>query len=463
MSNTLLIIEDEPLLGVEMRRRFVKQGWEVILVNDVRSARHQLHDKLLRPLVVLADMILPDGNCLDLLEGLKQQNQPIGEWILLTAYGSISDSVRALKLGAHDFLEKPVDDARLDMAIQRATRSARAQRRLSNEVASRAARYGIERLIGHSDRIVEIRQIVQQIAQTNISALVLRGDTGTGKGLVARILHYAGPRAAGPMVEVNCAALPGELLESELFGHEAGAFTGAKGRREGLFEQADGGTLFLDEIAEMDLALQAKLLKAVEDRKIRRVAGNQEINIDVQIISATNRDLEAEVADKRFRSDLFHRLSVFQIELPSIADRPEDLEELVKGFVDEFNERAQTGITHIPQDVWTQLKSYSWPGNVRELRNVIERCVLLSRGPTLEARWLQLNTAPQRQPHRDENGIFFPLDGSISLDQMERRLIEESLFRQQGNVTKAAKLLGISRQTLRYRIEKHGLDPEPKI
>lgn len=460
MSNTLLIIEDESLLGREMQRRFTKQGWEATLVDDLRSARYQLYEEKLNPLVVLADMNLPDGNCLDLLQELKQQNNPIGEWILMSAYGSIPDSVRAFHLGAHDFLEKPIEDSRLNLAIQRAARSGRAQRRLSNESAVRAAKYGVERLIGRSRRMQDTRQIIEQTAQANFSALVLRGDTGTGKGLAARILHYAGPRAVGPMVEVNCAALPGELLESELFGHESGAFTGAKGRREGLFEQADGGTLFLDEIAEMDLGLQAKLLKAVEDRKIRRVAGNREIDIDVQIISATNRDLETEVAEKRFRSDLYHRLSVFQIVLPSLADRPEDLEDLVEAFVTEFNERTNPDIRQIPQEVWVQLKAYQWPGNVRELRNVVERCVLLSQGTTLEARWLQLNAAPSRQSKIDEHGIYFPLDGSLSLDEMERRLIEESLLRQHGNVTKAAELLGISRQTMRYRIEKFGVDTE---
>jgi len=460
MSNTLLIIEDEPLLGSEMRRRFVRKDWEVTLVGDLHSARIQLDDEKLNPLVVLADMNLPDGNCLDLIQELKQKNNLIGEWILMTAYGSIPDSVRALQLGAHDFLEKPIEESRLNLAVQRAARSARAQRRLSNESASRVAKYGINRLIGRSRQIKETRQLIEQTAKANFSALVLRGDTGTGKGLVARILHYTGLRAAGPMVEVNCAALPGELLESELFGHESGAFTGAKGRREGLFEQADGGTLFLDEIAEMDLGLQSKLLKAVEDRKIRRVAGNSEIDIDVQIISATNRNLEKEVAEKRFRSDLYHRLSVFQIVLPNLADRPEDLEDLVEAFVAEFNERTNPDIKQIPQEVWAQLKDYPWPGNVRELRNVVERCVLLSQGSILEARWLQLNAVSAHQTETSVHGIFFPLDGSLSLDEMERCLIEESLQRQHGNVTKAAKLLGISRQTMRYRIEKFGINTE---
>lgn len=459
MSDTLLIIEDELLLGKEMQRRFVKQGWDVTLADDIASARRYLIDDDLQPLVVLADMNLPDGNSLDLLDELREASSVKGEWILLTAYGTIPDSVRALHLGAHDFLEKPVDDSRLDLAVQRAARSARAQRRLLNESASRAAKNGAERFIGRSDRAKETRHLLRQISQAEFSALVLRGDTGTGEGLAARILHYGSSRAEGPMVEVNCAALPDELLESELFSHEAGAFTGAKGRREGLFEQAHGGTLFLDEIGEMELGLQAKLLKAVEDRRIRRVGGNREIPIDVRIVAATNRNLEKEVEANRFRSDLYHRLSVFQIVLPSLSQRVEDIEDLVTAFVAEFNERTSRKIETIPAEVWETLKSYHWPGNVRELRNVIERCVLLSQGTALEARWLQLGSSPSPMlVPENGNQIMFPIDGSISLDDMERRMIEEALKRQRGNVTKAAGLLGISRQTMRYRIEKHQID-----
>lgn len=263
------------------------------------------------------------------------------------------------------------------------------------------------------------------------------------------------------MVEINCAALPEELLESELFGHEAGAFTGAKNRHEGLFEQAHGGTLFLDEIGEMPLGLQAKLLKAVEDRAIRRVGGKREIHLDVRIIAATNRDLEVEVAENRFRSDLYHRLSVFQIILPSLTQRKEDLKDLVEVFVEEFNERTGRKIEQVPRVVWQELESYAWPGNVRELRNVIERCVLLSRDSILEARWLQLNSVKSPlQQQMDENAIVFPLDGSMDLEGFEKRLIEEALLRENGNVTRAARLLGLSRQTMRYRIEKHAICPE---
>ena len=459
MSDSLLIIEDEALLGREMQRRFIKQGWDAVLTGSLAEARQQLVDEQLRPLVVLADMNLPDGNSLDLLADQQAENKSVGEWILLTAYGTIPDSVRALQLGAHDFLEKPVDEARLDLAVQRAARSSRAQRRLSYASASEAAKYPVEQFIGRSERAAETRHMLTQIAHADFSTLVLRGDTGTGKGLAARILHYNGRRADGPMIEVNCAALPEELLESELFGHEAGSFTGAKSRREGLFEQAHGGTLFLDEIGEMPPGLQAKLLKAVEDHTIRRVGGNRPITIDAAIITATNRDLETEVAAGRFRTDLYHRLSVFQIVLPSLAHRIDDIEDLVKDFVAEFNERRNERIDTIPAEVWEQLRGYDWPGNVRELRNVIERCVLLSRGTVLETRWLQLNVnEDDGRRSVDGDNICFPLNGTITLDDMERRMIEEALRRHHGNVTRSAEMLGISRQTMRYRIEKHHID-----
>ncbi|MGB0722788.1 MAG: sigma-54-dependent transcriptional regulator [Gammaproteobacteria bacterium] len=468
MADSLLIIEDEALLGREMKRRFEKQGWDVTLCADIASARREIEHGDAPPLVVLADMNLPDGNSLDLFEALRAEQRKLGEWIFLTAYGGVPDSVRALHLGAHDFLEKPADDTRLDLALRRAARSAKAQRRLSRASANEAAKYAVDQFIGRSERADETRHMLRRIAQADFSALVLRGDTGTGKGLAARILHYNGPRSDGPLVEVNCAALPEELLESELFGHEAGAFTGAKTRREGLFEQADGGTLFLDEIGEMPLGLQAKLLKAVEDRIIRRVGGDREIRIDVTIIAATNRDLETEVSEQRFRGDLYHRLSVFQIVLPSLGHRIEDVEDLVTAFLAEFNERREEKIDTVPEPVREALRAYTWPGNVRELRNVVERCALLSRGNTLEARWLQMGLQQGLEEDAggadgtadDGDSLRIPMDGSVGLEDMERRMIEEALRRDRGNVTRAARRLGVSRQTLRYRIDKHHIDAE---
>lgn len=463
MTDNLLVLEDDKLLAQEIKRRLARQGWQVHVSGNIAAARKLLAETRLEPLVVIADMSLPDGNSLDLLEELKAERAPVGEWLFLTAYGTIPDSVRALQLGASDFLEKPYEEARLDLAVATAVRSARAQRIVRDQAEDGFRRYGPERFIGSSPQARETRELLVQIANADFSSLILQGETGTGKGLAARILHYSGARAQGPLVEVNCAALPEELLESELFGHEAGAFTGAKGRHRGLFEQADGGTLFLDEVGELPLTLQAKLLKASEEKRIRRVGSEREIDINVRVVAATNRDLADEVAAGRFRSDLYHRLSVFQIRLPTLAERPDDIEELVWILIAEFNERAHGRISQVPDSAWAALRAHPWSGNVRELRNVIERCVLLSQGDKLDQRWFQLapGSPSQEGSKCDEDRICFALDGSISMEQIERTVLEEALNRRSGNVTQAARLLRMSRQSMRYRVEKHGLKADP--
>jgi two-component system response regulator AtoC len=463
MAKTLLIVEDEQLLAREIERHFARQGWHIHVAADIATARRLLAEIRIEPLVVIADMNLPDGNSLDLLEELKAAGTTPGEWVFLTAYGTIPESVRALHLGAYDFLEKPYEEARIDLAVTSAARSARAQRTLRDQSEESSRHYTFERFVGSSSRARDVREILARVARTDFSTLIIQGETGTGKGLAARILHYNGPRRSGPLVEVNCAALPEDLLESELFGHEAGSFTGAKGRHRGLFEQADGGTLFLDEISELPMGLQAKLLKSVEEKRMRRVGGEREIGIDVRIFAATNRDLSEEVATGRFRSDLYHRLSVFQIQLPTLAERPEDIEELVWLLTTEFNQRVHRSISHIPDPVWAALRAHPWPGNVRELRNVIERCVLLSQGDTLDPRWLQLEAALDLPASgcTAGDGIVVRVDGSMSMELIEQRVLEEALKRRDGNVTQAARLLGMSRQSMRYRVEKYGIRAEP--
>ncbi|MFO1431002.1 MAG: sigma-54 dependent transcriptional regulator [Candidatus Competibacteraceae bacterium] len=460
MADTLLLIEDETLLGTELACHFREQGWEVVLAATLEAGRRLLAEW--EPLVVLSDMNLPDGNALDFLESLGKQRFR-GEWIFLTGYGSIPDSVRALRLGAFDFLEKPCDPERLDLVVAGAARSARAQRRLTEQSASETSRYTPASFIGRSPAAAQVRALLQKLIQVPFSALTIGGETGTGKGLVARILHHAGLRAGGPLVEINCAALPKELLESELFGHEAGAFTGAKGRRRGLMEQAHGGTLFLDEIGELSLDLQAKLLKAIEDKVIRRLGGEREIQVDVQVIAATNRDLEAGVREGTFRGDLFHRLNVFRLELPPLRARLEDLDDLVPPLVAEYNSKAGKRVKVLPAEVWTRLRSYGWPGNVRELRNLVERCVLFAEGDVFPVEWLQLGTtAPPPISASTMTGerLEIPLNGSMSLDDIDRYLIQTVLERCQHNVTAAARLLRTTRETLRYRIDKYGLKPE---
>jgi len=460
--DTLLIIEDEALFGGELKRHYQRAGWHVVLAPTLREAEHLLLRTRIAPLVVLSDMNLPDGNGLDLLEKARALGET-GEWVFLTGYGEPTDAERAQKLGAFDFLQKPTEFKTLDLVIAGAVRSARAQRRLKDQASAERLRYSPEAFIGSSPAARRVRELVARLQDLPLSSIMIAGETGTGKGLIARILHYSGVRADGPFVEVNCVALPKDLLESELFGHEQGAFTGAKGPHRGLMEQADGGSLFLDEISEMDPALQAKLLTAIESRKLRRLGGEREITVDIQVIAATNRDLVSAVGDGQFRADLYHRLSVFELTLPALRQRKEDIEELVMALVAEFNTKANKRVRYVPPEVMARLQAHDWSGNVRQLRNVIERCILLSNDEELPAEWLQL--APVHEAQASQHGvvqegsdwIHLPLDGSMALDDMDRHIIQTALERHGYNVMATARALGTTRETLRYRIQKYGL------
>jgi len=460
MSESLLIIEDEQLLGSELVRHYRRSGWEVIWARDADEAGRALFVRELQPLVVLSDINLPDGNGLDLLDKLRQRGGG-GEWVFLTGYGEVPDSVRAMRLGAFDFLTKPCDQERLDIVVQGAARSARAQRRIREENESRSRRYTPDSFAGTSDAARTVREMLGKLTEVPYSALVITGETGTGKGLAARILHHAGSRAEGPLVEINCAALPRELLESELFGHEAGAFTGAKGRRRGLIEQAHGGTVFLDEIGEMPVDLQAKLLKVIEDHALRRLGAEREIQVDVQVLAATNQNLEEQIREGEFRADLYHRLSVFSLKLPPLRDRIEDLRELVPLFVAEYNALAGKKVSEIGEPVWERLNGHNWPGNVRELRNVVERCVLFATDHRFPIDWLQLvsstqtTTAPGVEAQADR--LCLPLDGSMGLDEMVGQIIETSLARHENNVTETSRALKTTREKVRYRMEKYAI------
>lgn len=467
MSDTLLLIEDEELLASELIRHLSGEGWEVVRAGDLSSARQALVEEGLEPLVVLSDMNLPDGTALDLLEEVRDHTGSC-EWLFLTGYGTVADSVRALRLGAYDFLEKPCPLERLDLVVSAAARSARAQRRLAEQSDQLHHDYSIDAFIGESEAATEARALLKKLTQVPFSALIIEGETGTGKGLATRVLHHCGLRNSGPLVELNCAALPHELLESELFGHEAGAFTGARKRRRGLVEQASGGTLFLDEISEMDLDLQAKLLKMIEDQKVRPLGSEREVEVDVQIVAASNRDLRERTKSGNFREDLYHRLSVFGLTLPTLRERPDDLDDLVPMIVAEYNAKSGKQVRVIPDAVWKALKGYHWPGNVRELRNVIERSVLLSETEVFPTEWLQFpeagaeaatgsSPAPIPLASGDEGHMILPLDGSMSLEEMDRHIVGHALERTGFNVTAAARMLGTTRQTLRYRAQKYGL------
>ncbi len=463
MKDCLLLIEDEQLLGSELKRFFNKQGWDVEWVTTLESARQCLLKQNVDPLIVLSDMNLPDGNALDFMEEMRSQSIEQMEWLFLTGYGTITDSVRALRLGAFDFIEKPCDLSRLHLLIEGAVRSIRAQRRLLQDVHNSHKRFAVNTILGQSLATCQLRHMLSKIIQVPFSSVILYGETGTGKGLLARILHYNGKRANEPLVEINCAALPHDLLEAELFGYEAGAFTGARTRHRGLFEQAHHGTLFLDEIGEMPLILQSKLLKAIEDLKIRRLGSESEIDVDVQIIAATHRDLAGLVNAGKFREDLYHRLSVIDLTLAPLRERLDDLDDLIPAFISEFNARSGKKVDlELDQDVKAMFKRYHWPGNTRELRNVIERCVLLAENRHFPIHWLQLpssyncSSIDQKKNDHSEQ-LIIPLDGSLSLQDMEKFILQNILERTGNNVTAAARMLGTTRETLRYRVQKHHL------
>jgi two-component system response regulator AtoC len=461
MPETLLIIEDEQLLGTELARHFRRAAWEVVWARTYKEARRQLFDLELDPLVVLSDINLPDGNGLDLLDEVRQQGG-LGEWVLLTGYGEVPDSVRAIRLGAFDFLTKPCEQDHLDLVVSGAARGARARRRLHNESRNRARRYMPESFTGRSTSARNVREMLTKLTQVPFSTLTITGETGTGKGLAARIVHHGGPRAEGPLIEINCAALPHELLESELFGHEAGAFTGARGRRRGLLEQAHGGTIFLDEIGEMPVDLQAKLLKVIEDRSLRRLGGAREIQVDVQVLAATNQNIEEQIRNGGFRADLYHRLSVFKLELPPLRERISDIRDLVPLFVAEYNAIAGKKVTEIPDTVWQRLETHNWPGNVRELRNVVERCVLFATDNRFPIEWLQLGSVVSAAGvagggEVEGDRLCLPLDGTMGLDDMVERIIEVMLMQHGGNVAETSRVLKTTREKVRYRIEKYNI------
>jgi DNA-binding NtrC family response regulator len=461
MPETLLIIEDEQLLGTELARHFRRAAWEVVWARTYKEARKQLFDLELDPLVVLSDINLPDGNGLDLLDEVRQHGGR-GEWVLLTGYGEVPDSVRAIRLGAFDFLTKPCEQDHLDLVISGAARGASARRRLHDESRNRARRYMPESFTGRSASARNVREMLMKLTQVPFSTLTITGETGTGKGLAARIVHHGGPRAEGPLIEINCAALPHELLESELFGHEAGAFTGARGRRRGLLEQAHGGTIFLDEIGEMPVDLQAKLLKVIEDRSLRRLGGDREIQVNIQVLAATNQNIEEQIRKGSFRADLYHRLSVFKLELPPLRERLSDIRDLVPLFVAEYNAIAGKKVNEIPDAVWQRLGTHNWPGNVRELRNVVERCVLFATDHRFPIEWLQLGSVGSVAgvaggAEVEGDRLCLPLDGSMGLDDMVGRIIEVMLIQHGSNVAETSRVLKTTREKVRYRIEKYNI------
>jgi DNA-binding NtrC family response regulator len=457
MSGTVLIVDDERTLARAVRAFLIESGYEAEVAPDAEQALGML--ETLRPDVVFSDLRLPGMNGVDLLRRIREFDPSIAV-VIMTAYGTIEGAVEAVKLGAFDYLKKPVDLEELKLLADRAREHSQLQLELSYHRRRAASDVPFGAVLGESPAMRAVLEQARQIATLDETPPVLIiGETGTGKGLVARTIHAGSGRASKPFIEVNCTALPATLMEAELFGHERGAFTDAKESRMGLFEAAEGGFLFLDEVGDVELSLQGKLLKAVEERTVRRVGGIRDRKIDVRILAATNRDLERESQRERFRRDLYFRLAVILLRLPPLRERGEDVPTLAQHFLRRFSAKYGKQVEQLDPRARDLLLAYPWPGNVRELSHVIERAVLWSKGAMLDVEHLALEVPPDRvEPGTDGGGALAATrPAGMELEQWERALIEQALRESDGNQTRAAQRLGISRDTLRYRLKKYGI------
>ena len=457
MSSTnarLLVVDDEPSMLDMLTLLFADEGYAVETARSAEEARRVLALGGLD--LVLCDIMMPDGNGLDLLREIKASN-PDALVIMMTAYTSTKSAIDAMKLGAFDYISKPFDVDELKIIVQKALERAEL---VDENVYLRKAlekKYTFNNIIGKSARMQAIFSLIERIART-ASTVLIQGESGTGKELIARAIHYASPRAASRILSINCGALPENLLESELFGHERGAFTGAVREKKGLFQEANRGTLFLDEIGEMSLTMQVKLLRALQERKIRKVGGNTEESVDVRVIAATNQNLEERIAKGEFREDLFYRINVIPIQLPPLRQRREDIPLLVDFFLQKYCEEMNLPSRQISIDAMRLLEGYDWPGNVRELENMIERTLALAHSETITTKDVPVQLLTHRKSHAEivslpEEG----LDLEAYLEDIRAQLMVQALERTGGVQTQAAELLGMSFRSFRYYAKKAGL------
>ncbi|MCC7518776.1 MAG: sigma-54-dependent Fis family transcriptional regulator [Verrucomicrobiae bacterium] len=438
----VLVVDDDPQI-VELIRNFLAPSRETLrCAGTLAEARQALSNKGFD--LVVCDVQLPDGNGVDFLRETGAQKDPPA-FIMMSGYGTIESATEAMRNGAADYLVKPFQSNQLDVAIARLER----WRQVEGENAylrNEAAAGGLGEILGKSAEMEAVRQLISRVAATDATVLI-QGESGTGKELVAKAIHREGPRRNRPFIRLNCAAIPESLLESELFGHERGAFTGAHTKRAGRFELANGGTLLLDEISEMSIALQAKLLRVIQEREFERVGGTHTLRVDVRLLSTTNRDLEAHIKRGAFREDLYYRINVIPIRLPPLRRHPEDLEELLHHFLARFAEHHGRPQPELRAETWVALRAAPWPGNVRELQNCVERALLLSGGdrPLAPDDFDFLAPAAGEAPPS-------PFGEDLSLAGMEKRLIRAALERSQGRRAEAARLLGISLRTLQYKL-----------
>jgi DNA-binding NtrC family response regulator len=471
-DETVLIVDDEKLVRWSLRQKYEEWGFTVLEAENGGAGLRLAQSG--NPDLILLDVRLPDFSGLELLERLKETGDARAV-IMITADPQLDDVKTAIKLGAFDFIGKPIDFDELHVTTQNALEATRLRSEVASLRSEMQRRVGYRDVVAVSKKMSELMGFVKKVAASEASTILIQGESGTGKDLIAKAIHYQSSRQDKPFVAINCSAIPETLMEAELFGHEKGAFTDAKAMKKGLFEIADRGTLFLDEIGELSPFLQAKLLRVLEDQVIRRVGGVKDMQADVRVIAASNRDLERAVQEGTFRQDLFYRLAIISIYIPPLRERKEDILPLVEFFIEHYNRKFRKAIRGLGDDTRRLLLNHDWPGNVRELRNAIERAMILEDEPVLRPAYLPFSVAQQHahvtafehiSPGAGPsaalpNGRSLPRlsipEGGTSLEEVERALVEMALRQANGNQTHAAKLLDISRDALRYKMKKFGL------
>lgn len=450
----ILIVEDEPKMLRLLELNLSEEGYTPRTAQDAESGLKLLRQERID--LVLTDLKLPGMDGLEFLQAVKRSNAHLPV-IVMTAYGTVETAVEAMKAGASDYVLKPFSMEEITLLIRKEldVRHLREENVTLREALGK--RLEFKNIIARSPQMQEVLATVERVAPSN-STVFLGGESGVGKDLIARAIHQHSRRASGPFVKINCTAIPENLLESELFGYEKGAFTGAVGTKPGKFELADKGTIFLDEIGDMPGSIQAKLLRVLQDREFERLGGTKTLHVDVRVVAATNQDLRAALEQGTFREDLYYRLNVVPINIPPLRARKEDIPYLVDHFIERFAQESGKLLTGISPEAMRLLKDFHWPGNVRELENVIERAVALSTGALLGAGDIQLDVSPS-VPSRPAAAVPFPPQG-MTLEEFEEEIIREALRRANGNKSQAARLLGLSRNALRYRLSKMGVPDE---
>jgi DNA-binding NtrC family response regulator len=451
----VLVVDDEKLIRWSVAERLQRDGYEVLSAESGEQALEMLAAS--PPDLMLLDVRLPGIDGVQTLQRALSLHPDLAV-LMMSAHSTVDIAVDAMKHGAVDFLVKPFPFQALDAAVERAISAARTRRQIAALTGERKNAGALDAIVGGSAMIEQVRTMIGRLAASDTTTVLIEGESGSGKEVVARAIHFRSARAERPFLQVNCAALPEHLLESELFGHERGAFTDAHTQKRGLFESAEGGSVMLDEIGDLPPGGQAKLLRLLENKTFRRVGGVQELRTDVRVIAATNVNLEERVAEGRFRADLFFRLNVVRIAVPALRDHPEDVQTLAAHFIARFNQEMKRTVHGVSGPAMEMLRAYHWPGNVRELRNVIERAFILHAGAD-EIRPEHLTpelrrAAPAKRPEKIVPNIT---EEGLVLDDVEKKLIAEAMERASGNQSKAARLLGVSRDTLRYRLKKHGM------